>query len=78
MTRRFTDDEVSRDPLAGCVSTLRELKRAHVIYVYQETGQNMCRAARLLGIGRSSLFRLLRGYGALRSQAGEVGDQNGS
>jgi DNA-binding NtrC family response regulator len=42
--------------------TLREVERDHVLRVLEECGGNRSRAARVLGIDRSSLLRKLREY----------------
>jgi DNA-binding NtrC family response regulator len=43
--------------------TLRDLERLHVLRVLEATGGNKSRAARVLGIERSTLYEKLRSYG---------------
>ena len=43
--------------------TLKELERRHVLRVLDAAGGNKSRAARILGIERSTLYEKLRGYG---------------
>jgi DNA-binding NtrC family response regulator len=42
---------------------LAERQRAHVLQVLQREGGNKARAARVLGVNRRSLYRLLEKYG---------------
>ena len=43
------------------VKTLAEVERAHILAVLEQVGQNRSAAAKLLGIGRNTLARKLRG-----------------
>lgn len=45
------------------VVSLDELKRKHVLSTYAATGSNACLTARLLGISRTGIYRLLKRYG---------------
>ncbi|MGB8397305.1 MAG: sigma-54-dependent Fis family transcriptional regulator [Bradyrhizobium sp.] len=51
--RSSTDDEVKRD--------LHEIQRAHVLSAYAETGNNISKTARRLGVSRNTVYRALRG-----------------
>ena len=53
VSRTTTDDNV--------LSDLHEIQRAHVLSVYAETGSNISRTARRLGISRNTVYRALRG-----------------
>jgi DNA-binding NtrC family response regulator len=44
------------------VRTLREIERDYIQWVLSRTGRNKTRAARLLGIDRSSLWRHLKNH----------------
>lgn len=48
---------------SGDVPTLREVERAHVLAVLRRCGHNHSEAARLLGIGRNTLWRKLKQFG---------------
>jgi transcriptional regulator of acetoin/glycerol metabolism len=47
------DDEVKQD--------LHEIQRGHVLSVYAETGNNVSKTARRLGVSRNTVYRALRG-----------------
>jgi sigma-54 dependent transcriptional regulator, acetoin dehydrogenase operon transcriptional activator AcoR len=49
----LADDEVKQD--------LHEIQRAHVLSVYAETGNNVSKTARRLGVSRNTVYRALRG-----------------
>jgi transcriptional regulator with PAS, ATPase and Fis domain len=42
---------------------LESINRAHIQDVYEKNDHNKTRTARVLGIGRRSLYRLLEKYG---------------
>ena len=42
--------------------TLEDLERGHIMQTLQHTGGNRTRAARLLGIGKTTLYRKLKEY----------------
>jgi transcriptional regulator with PAS, ATPase and Fis domain len=48
-----TDDEVKHD--------LHEIQRAHVLSAYAETGNNISKTARRLGVSRNTVYRAIRG-----------------
>jgi len=52
-----------KHPLNGDSDKLDEIERAHVIEVLEREQGNKARAARVLGINRRSLYRLLEKYG---------------
>jgi DNA-binding NtrC family response regulator len=54
---RFQADE----PCGG--QTLEDIERAHIERILRETHHNMSRAARILGIDRTTLYTKLRRYG---------------
>ncbi|MBI5548598.1 MAG: sigma-54-dependent Fis family transcriptional regulator [Deltaproteobacteria bacterium] len=45
------------------IRTLEEVERGHILSTLEQVGGNRSLAARLLGIGRNTLARKLRGYG---------------
>ena len=45
------------------VATLIQMERKHILSVYEQTGHNKSRTARLLGIGLNTLRRKLESYG---------------
>jgi DNA-binding NtrC family response regulator len=47
----------------GKWKSLEELNREYIIMVWKSYYQNTSRAAKALGIGRTTLYRKLRGYG---------------
>jgi transcriptional regulator of acetoin/glycerol metabolism len=47
------DGEVKHD--------LHEIRRAHVLSAYAETGNNISKTARRLGVSRNTVYRTLRG-----------------
>jgi DNA-binding NtrC family response regulator len=47
------DGELNRD--------LHEIQRAHVLSAYAETGNNISKTARRLGVSRNTVYRALRG-----------------
>jgi sigma-54 dependent transcriptional regulator, acetoin dehydrogenase operon transcriptional activator AcoR len=48
-----TDDRLKQD--------LHEIQRAHVLSTYAETGNNISKTARRLGVSRNTIYRALRG-----------------
>jgi sigma-54 dependent transcriptional regulator, acetoin dehydrogenase operon transcriptional activator AcoR len=50
--KTVTDDEVKLD--------LHEIQRAHVLSVHAETGSNVSKTARRLGVSRNTVYRALR------------------
>jgi DNA-binding NtrC family response regulator len=59
-------DEVRSPPRrrAAAERTLAEVEREHVLRVLERCGGSQAEAARVLGIGRNTLWRKLRSYGA--------------
>ncbi len=53
--------ETQPDGRVERVKTLAEVERAHILAVLEQVGQNRSAAAKLLGIGRNTLARKLRG-----------------
>jgi transcriptional regulator of acetoin/glycerol metabolism len=51
--KTLADDEVKQD--------LHEIQRAHVLSVHAETGNNVSKTARRLGVSRNTVYRALRG-----------------
>lgn len=51
------------DTLTEKVSTLREVEDAHIRYVFELTGGNVARTARLLGLDRRTMYRRARQAG---------------
>ncbi|MCO5172406.1 MAG: sigma-54 dependent transcriptional regulator [Planctomycetes bacterium] len=60
-----TGQAPSRAPAedGGALRTLAEVEQAHVLRVLEACGGRQAEAARLLGVGRTTLWRKLRGYG---------------
>jgi two-component system response regulator AtoC len=56
MTEQTAGDNAPIKPLA-------EVEKDHISMVYEQTGANKSRTARLLGIGLNTLRRKLVGYG---------------
>ena len=50
-------------PVVGGTTDLDSLNRAHVLAILKQQNGNKARAARVLGINRRSLYRLLEKYG---------------
>jgi two-component system response regulator HydG len=50
-------------PTPGSLRTLAEIERAHVLHVLEACGGHQGEAARILGIGRTTLWRKLRALG---------------
>jgi sigma-54 dependent transcriptional regulator, acetoin dehydrogenase operon transcriptional activator AcoR len=44
----------------GLKSDLHEIQRAHVLTAYAETGNNISKTARRLGVSRNTIYRTLR------------------
>ena len=44
----------------GLKNDLHEIQRAHVLTVYAETGNNISKTARRLGVSRNTIYRTLR------------------
>ncbi|HDM89651.1 MAG TPA: sigma-54-dependent Fis family transcriptional regulator, partial [candidate division WOR-3 bacterium] len=55
--------------------TLEELERRYILQVLDETGWNKNRAAQILGIDPSTLYRKLQRYGL--SKSGSVRKETG-
>jgi transcriptional regulator of acetoin/glycerol metabolism len=47
-------------PGSGLKSELHEMQRAHVLTAYAETGNNISKTARRLGVSRNTIYRTLR------------------
>jgi DNA-binding NtrC family response regulator len=45
---------------SGLKHDLHEIQRAHVLTAYAETGNNISRTARRLGVSRNTIYRALR------------------
>ncbi|MEO7993932.1 MAG: helix-turn-helix domain-containing protein, partial [bacterium] len=65
----------SRQDLTEDIATLEEVERQHIQKVLELTGGNQTRAARLLGIARSTLINKLKVYDEqpLHAEVGENG-----
>jgi transcriptional regulator of acetoin/glycerol metabolism len=50
----------------GVLRPLAEVERAHVLRVLESCGGNQVQAAQVLGIGRTTLWRKIREYEAVR------------
>lgn len=48
---------------ADKILPLAEVEKSHILAVYQDTGKNKSRTAKLLGIGLNTLRRKLESYG---------------
>ena len=46
----------------GFIAPLEEVKKDHILNVYEYSGNNKAQTARLLGIGLNTLRRKLKGY----------------
>ena len=44
----------------GLKHDLHEIQRAHVLTAYAETGNNISKTARRLGVSRNTIYRALR------------------
>lgn len=55
--------------------SLEDLERAHIQRVLRSTGSNQKRAAEILGINQSTLWRKLRRYGMREAGSGTDGDE---
>jgi len=63
---QLTDLLQRNSPLVGPVTssrTLEELEREHIINILNETGGNYGKAARILGISRSTMYNKAKAYG---------------
>lgn len=77
LPKRIRDYEPSTPTLQGDASyelvPMAEVERRHVLRVFEATGRNQSRAAKILGFDRKTLYRKLRQYGALpRSEETDV------
>nr|WP_256461630.1 helix-turn-helix domain-containing protein [Bradyrhizobium barranii] len=45
----------------GLKANLHEIQRSHVLTAYAETGNNISKTARRLGVSRNTIYRALRG-----------------
>jgi transcriptional regulator of acetoin/glycerol metabolism len=45
---------------SGLKHDLHEIQRAHVLTAYAETGNNISKTARRLGVSRNTIYRALR------------------
>ena len=59
MTPRSSEPPAARAATPD-LRTLAEVERAHILHVVEACGGSQVEAARLLGIGRSTLWRKLR------------------
>ena len=57
---------------AASARKLAEVEREHVLRVLEACGGSQVEAARVLGIGRNTLWRKLRAYGERRAGAERV------
>jgi two-component system response regulator HydG len=57
-------------PTAGVVQTLADVERAYILATLALNGGNQTRTAEQLAIGSATLYRKLKGYGALSGSAG--------
>jgi transcriptional regulator with PAS, ATPase and Fis domain len=57
------DGRCRSTPVVGGTTDLDSLNRAHVLAILKQQNGNKARAARVLGINRRSLYRLLEKYG---------------
>jgi transcriptional regulator of acetoin/glycerol metabolism len=55
-------DGIRPTPVVGGTTDLDSLNRAHVLAILKQQNGNKARAARVLGINRRSLYRLLEKY----------------
>lgn len=63
---------------SGRPLTLAEVRRRHILHVLALCRGNRSQAARLLGIGRTSLYRFLLGENSRGAQAGATSAAGGS
>lgn len=69
LPEELTGEHAPRRAPRGVRRTLHEVEREHILSVLASCGDNQVEAARVLGIGRSTLWRKLRTYGGLDRQA---------
>jgi transcriptional regulator with PAS, ATPase and Fis domain len=53
----------AQPPAGDRVPSLAQVEKNHVLAVYEQTGRNKSRTARILGIGLNTLRRKLESYG---------------
>jgi transcriptional regulator of acetoin/glycerol metabolism len=67
LTRQCTDSEapivLAQAPQSGTFPTTAEMERTMIMAAYQRSNRKPLEAARLLGIGKTTLYRKLREMG---------------
>ena len=61
---------VPPEPASGTFRTLKEVERQHIGSVTETTGGSRDRAARVLGISKTTLWRKLRDIGKPKTASG--------